>query len=234
MRHGLQPLIELEVADVLGAERHERTKVRIGYGNGSPLRLLKTQVDDIPLSVPLTEGFSEGVTPLRELLSNDPRTQAADRTGALRGDYGGLGQGHLLPQGGCPGGRDRLAVRYLPLGGEPHLPRARWPDQGVPGRPKDGSRYPFLYLDATYLHGRLGKTLKVCSQAVVMAMGVSADGRRELLGLQVADNESEPFWREFLSGLKQRGLTGIRLVVSVGEAFPVGVVHVGACTRPRP
>jgi transposase-like protein len=45
-------------------------------------------------------------------------------------------------------------------------------------------------------------------------MGVNADGRRELLGLKVGDSESEPFWREFLASLKQRGLTGVRLVVS--------------------
>ena len=45
-------------------------------------------------------------------------------------------------------------------------------------------------------------------------MGVNADGRRELLGLKVGDSEHEPFWREFLTSLKQRGLTGARLVVS--------------------
>ena len=44
-------------------------------------------------------------------------------------------------------------------------------------RPLDGSCYPYLYLDATYLHGRLGKTLQVCSRAVVVAMDVNADGR---------------------------------------------------------
>ncbi len=63
-------------------------------------------------------------------------------------------------------------------------------------------------MDATYLHGRLGKTMQVCSRAVVVAMGVNSDGRREPLGLQVGYSESEPFWREFLSGLKQRDLFG--------------------------
>ena len=81
-------------------------------------------------------------------------------------------------------------------------------------RPLKGTRYPYLSLDATYLHGRLGKTLQFCSRAVVVAMGVNADGRSELLGLQVGDSEIEPFWREFLSGLKQRGLSDVRLVVS--------------------
>jgi len=87
-----------------------------------------------------------------------------------------------------------------------------------------------LYLDATYLHGRLGKTLQVCSRAVVVAMGVNADGRRELLGLKVGDRESEPFWREFLASLKQRGLGGVRLVVSdahVGLTKAVGRMFQG-------
>ena len=56
-------------------------------------------------------------------------------------------------------------------------------------------------------------------------MGVNADGRRELLGLKVGDSESEPFWREFLASLKQRGLTGVQLVVSdayVGLTKAVG------------
>ena len=80
--------------------------------------------------------------------------------------------------GGCPGGRDRLGRRHLPL-----------------------------------------------------AKGVNADGRRELLGLKVGDSESEPFWREFLASLKQRGLTGIRLVISdahVGLTKAVGRMFQGS------
>lgn len=52
VRHGLQQLIELEVAAVLGAERHARTEDRSGYRNGSRPRLLTTQVGVIPLSIP--------------------------------------------------------------------------------------------------------------------------------------------------------------------------------------
>ena len=73
-------------------------------------------------------------------------------------------------------------------------------------RPLDG-RPPYLCLDATSLHGR-----------------------RELLGLKVGDSESEPFWREFLASLKQRGLTGVRLVVSdahVGLTKAVGRMFQG-------
>ena len=81
-------------------------------------------------------------------------------------------------------------------------------------RPLQETGYGFVYLDATYLKGRLGKALQVCSRAVVVAMGVNADGRRELLGLKVGDSETEDFWTEFITSLKERGLTGVRLVVS--------------------
>jgi transposase-like protein len=86
--------------------------------------------------------------------------------------------------------------------------------QAFLNRPLQESGHAYVYLDATYLHGRLGKALQVCSRAVVVAMGVNADGRRELLGLKVGDSETEGFWSEFIASLKERGLTGVRLVVS--------------------
>jgi transposase-like protein len=86
--------------------------------------------------------------------------------------------------------------------------------QAFLSRPLESSGYAYAYLDATYLKGRLGKALQVCSRAVVVAMGVNADGRRELLGIKVGDSESETFWAEFIASLKERGLTGVRLVIS--------------------
>ena len=56
--------------------------------------------------------------------------------------------------------------------------------------------------------------MQVCSRAVVVAIGVNADGRRELLGIQVGDSEAASFWGEFIGSLKERGLTGVKLVVS--------------------
>jgi transposase-like protein len=86
--------------------------------------------------------------------------------------------------------------------------------QAFLSRPLQESGYAYVYLDATYLKGRLGKALQVCSRAVVVAMGVNADGRRELLGLKVGDSESEAFWAEFIASLKERGLSGVKLVIS--------------------
>jgi putative transposase len=86
--------------------------------------------------------------------------------------------------------------------------------QAFLARPLESSSYAYVYLDATYLKGRLGKAQQVCSRAVVVAMGVNEDGRRELLGLKVGDSESETFWAEFISHLKERGLDGVKLVIS--------------------
>lgn len=67
--------------------------------------------------------------------------------------------------------------------------------QAFLSRPLQESGYAYVYLDATYLKGRLGKALQVCSRAVFVSMGVHADGRREQLGNKVGDRETEGFWR---------------------------------------
>jgi len=86
--------------------------------------------------------------------------------------------------------------------------------QAFLNRPLEGSGYAYVYLDATYLNGRQGKAQQVTSRAAVVAMGVNGDGRRELLGLKVGNSETEAFWAEFISHLKERGLDGVKLVIS--------------------
>ena len=81
-------------------------------------------------------------------------------------------------------------------------------------RPLDHARFPYVYLDATYLHGRLGRNLQVVSRAVVVAIGINALGYREVLGIAVGESEAKGFWRLFLGSLKERGLAGTRLVIS--------------------
>lgn len=83
-------------------------------------------------------------------------------------------------------------------------------------RALDHAEFPYIYLDATYLHVRNkpGKGGQVVSMAVVVATGVTARGDREILGLDVGDSEDETFWRAFLLSLKQRGLGAVKLVIS--------------------
>jgi putative transposase len=79
-------------------------------------------------------------------------------------------------------------------------------------RPLHHTGFPYVFLDATYLHVR--RFGQVTSMAVVVATGVTAVGGREVLGLDVGDSEEEVFWRGFLRTLKQLGLSGVRLVIS--------------------
>jgi putative transposase len=82
------------------------------------------------------------------------------------------------------------------------------------GRTLGHTRFPYVFLDATYLHVRESSRGQVVSQAVVVATGVTEDGGREILGLDVGDSEDETFWRAFLTSLRDRGLSGVRLVIS--------------------
>ncbi len=91
----------------------------------------------------------------------------------------------------------------------------------------DHTEFPYLFLDATYVHVRTDGPGggQVTSKAVVIATGVTADGRREILGLDVGDSEDEVFWRAFLTGLKKRGLGGVRLVISDQHAGLVAALR---------
>ena len=206
VRHGLQQLIELEVAAVLGAERHERSEERLGYRNGYRPRLLTTQVGDIDLQIPKLRSGSF----LPSILEPRRRVDQALYAVVMEAYVAGVSTRKvdgLVAALGSQSGISKSQVSRI-------CSQLDLQVQAFLNRPLEGQGYAYLYLDATYLHGRLGRAMQVCSRAVVVAMGVNADGRRELLGRKVGDSENESFWSQFLSSLKERGLTGVKLVIS--------------------
>jgi putative transposase len=78
-------------------------------------------------------------------------------------------------------------------------------------RPLEGD-WPYVWLDATYVKVR--RNHRIVSVAVIVAVGVNADGRREVLGMDIGPSEAETFWTEFLRKLRRRGLRGVKLVIS--------------------
>ena len=78
-------------------------------------------------------------------------------------------------------------------------------------RPLEGD-WPYVWLDATYVKVR--EAGRIVSVAVIIAVGVNSDGRREVLGLAIGPSEAETFWTEFLRKLARRGLRGVKLVIS--------------------
>ena len=206
VRHGLQQLIELEVAAVLDAERHERSDDRLGYRNGYRPRNLATQVGDIDLMIPKQRTGSY----LPSILEPRRRVDQALYGVVMEAYVDSISTRKvdaLVAALGVQSGISRSQVSRICADIDVQV-------QAFLKRPLEEGGYAYVYLDATHLHGRLGKAMRVCSRAVVVAMGVNADGRRELLGLKVGDSESEGFWSEFLVSLKQRGLSGVKLVIS--------------------
>jgi len=78
-------------------------------------------------------------------------------------------------------------------------------------RPLEGD-WPYLWIDATYVKVR--NNGRIVSVAVIVAVGVNADGRREVLGMDVGPSEAETFWTDFLRKLRRRGMRGVKLVIS--------------------
>jgi transposase-like protein len=78
-------------------------------------------------------------------------------------------------------------------------------------RPLEGD-WPYLWIDATYVKVR--QNGRIVSVAVIIAVGINSDGRREILGMDIGPSEAEPFWTAFLRKLARRGLRGVKLVVS--------------------
>jgi transposase-like protein len=98
-------------------------------------------------------------------------------------------------------------------------------------RPIEGD-WPYLWLDATYVKVR--EAGRIVSVAVTIAVGVNADGRREVLGMAVGSSEAEAFWLDFLRSLKRRGLAGVKLVVSdAHEGLKAAVTRVLRATSQR-
>src|SRR5262249_14258212 len=201
----MQELIEVEAPEQAGAARYERTDTRITDRNGSRPRLVATQAGDIELRIPkLRKGsfFPAILEPRRridqalyavvmEAYVHGISTRAVDDLVEAMGVEAGISKSEVSR---ICAGLDEIvgAFRTRTLG---HI------------------EFPYVYLDATYLNVR-NATGQVVSMAVIVATGIAADGSREILGLDVGDSEDETFWRGFLTSLKQRGLTGLRLVIS--------------------
>ena len=207
VRRGFQDLLEAEVSAVIGAQRHERCPdERATHRNGYRERLLTTQVGDLTLAIPkLRQGsfFPNWLEPRR-------RVDKALYAVVMEAYTGGISTRKvdaLVEALGGASGISKSEVSRICQGLDEQV-------KAFLQRPLDHACFPYVYLDATYLHGRLGRNMQVVSRAVVVAIGINALGYREVLGIAVGDSEAEGFWRQFLGSLKERGLTGTRLVIS--------------------
>jgi len=200
----LQALIDAEATQHIGAGRYERTDTRTAHRNGTRLRLLSTKAGDVELRIPkLREGafFPALLEPRRRI---DRALLAVVMEAYVHGTSTRKVD-DLVKALGVDSGISKSEVSRI----------CRELDQEIEAfrsRSLAHTAFPYLFLDATYLKARVDG--RVVSRAVVIATGVTTDGGREVLGLDVGDSEDGAFWTAFLRSLKARGLTGVQLVVS--------------------
>lgn len=197
-----EALMEIEVEQHLGAGRHERTPERTGQRTGDRDRAWDTRVGTVALQVPRVR--DGGYFPsLLEPRTRGERALVAVVQQAYVEGVSTRRVDDLVKALGMEG-ISKSQVSRLCAGLDAEVERLRT-------RPL-ATTYPYVWLDATFVKGR--EDGRVVSQAVVIAVGVTAEGVREVLGVDIGPSEDGAFWLAFLRGLVARGLAGVRLVTS--------------------
>jgi putative transposase len=206
VRAVMQEMLEVEMTDALGAEKGARTAGRLGYRSGYYTRTLVTRVGKLELRVPqdrdgrfsteLFERYQRSeqalVATLAEMYVQGVSTR---KVKAITEEL----CGHAFSASSISAINKRLDESLRAFAERPL-----------------GEPFPYLILDARYEKVREGGV--VMSQAVLIAVGVDWDGRRQILAVEMANRESRSSWKDFLLGLRRRGLHGVEFVVADDHA----------------
>lgn len=198
----VQQVLEAEMTEQLGAAKSERTGARRGYRSGYYERALITRVGRIELRVPQDrEGrFST------EVFERYQRAEKALVSALLEMYVQGTSTRKItaITEELCGHDFSPSTISRINKGLDEQLAT-------FAQRPLEED-YPYLILDARY--ERVREDGIVRRRAVLVALGINHDGRRCVLGVELAARESASSWREFLEGLKRRGLRGVEFAVS--------------------
>jgi transposase-like protein len=206
VRAVMQEMLEAEMTDALGAEKSERTPARLGYRAGYYTRTLVTRVGKLELRVPQDRDgrFST------ELFERYQRSEQA-LVATLAEMYvqgGSTRKVKAITEELCGHSFSASAISAINKRLDESLAAFAQRPLAEP--------FPYLILDARYEKVREGGI--VTSQAVLIAVGIDWDGRRQILSVEMANRESRSSWKEFLLGLRARGLHGVELVVADDHA----------------
>ena len=198
----MQLLMETDVDGVIGAGRHERSGERTTYRNGYRDRTLDTRLGSLQLRIPKLRQGSY-FPPFLEPRRTPEKALAAVIQAAWIGGVSTRRVDDLVQAMGLSG-ISKSTVSKLRKDIDDRV-------NAFLERPLVGD-WPYLWLDATYLKQREGGQIRTV--AVIIAVAVNTDGKREIVGLHIGPSEAEIFWSTFLKSLVKRGLRGTKLVIS--------------------
>ena len=212
IRAVMQEVLEAEMDEALGAEKGERTPERLGYRSGYYGRTLVTRVGKLELRVPQDRSgrFS---TELFERYQRSERALVATLAemyvqGVSTRKVKAITEelcGHAFSASSISAINKRL-------------------DESLAAFARRPLQEPFAYLILDARYEKVREAGVVMSQAVLIAVGIDWDGRRQILAVEMASRESRSTWKDFLVGLKARGLKGVELVVSDDHAGLVAAI----------
>jgi transposase-like protein len=202
VQKNIQEILKAEFDDQIRADRYERTESRRGYRNGSYTRKLKTRVGTLELDIIRDRDglFST------ELFRRYQRSEQAFVLSMIEMYLQGVSTRRVrkITETLCGTTISKSAVSHLTKGIDENV--SRWRNR------KLREEYPYLVVDARYEDIR--KEGVVMSQAVLIVVGISASGKREILSVDIGNSENQQEWSDVFERLKRRGLKGVQYVVS--------------------
>ena len=206
VRAALQEVLEAEMTETVGAAKGERTANRLGYRSGYYGRTLITRIGKLELRVPQDRDgrFST------ELFERYQRSERALVAALAEMYVQGVSTrkvkaiteelcGHSFSASSISAINKKLDESLAQFAGR-----------------RLSEAFPYLILDARY--EKVREAGVIAGQAVLIAIGIDWDGRRQVLGVELANRESRSSWRDFLLGLRERGLAGVEFVVADDHA----------------
>src|SRR5688572_7530661 len=203
VERALQQFLEAEITEHVGAAPYERTQNRKGHRNGYKPRKLKTRVGSLELLVPQDR---EG-TFSTQLFARYQRNEKALVLALMEMYVEGVSTRKVkeVTEELCGTSFSKSLVSSL--AGDLDSELQAWRNRRL-----EAEAYPYLFVDARYEKVRVDG--RVVNQGVLVVSALRDDGMREILGVEVADTESEATYQELFRSLKRRGLSGVELVVS--------------------
>jgi putative transposase len=199
--------MQIEREQTLKAESHQRTADRQGYANGFKPKAIRTAVGEVRLRIPQTRDYhdEEGRPFYPKSLERGVRSERAMVLAVAEMYCQGVSTRKVTKIVEQLCGLQVTSTQVSRAAAELDEELAAWRNRPL-------GEVTYLILDARYEKVRHGGSVVPC--AVLTAIGITPDGKRSVLGCSVALSEAETHWRDFLQSLQERGMRGVKLVVS--------------------